>query len=229
MDSKSSQTPIGNYIMDVRDTGKSINTFSSKFSTFVDNVADLSSLENSTRLVDRWNHKIQLYSKKSSAADRTIEYWFNFDNVLSRRQVKKVSIELKATQFYNVLRNHTFEMGMISQGDIYLSKLYGEISEDVCNNILHKVWAKCFGGRVDDATAHFLHCLTKIGSYSDTDYFVAIPISATRHVDIEIKEAGLAIFDSWADPKYLSVLEKVEDTGILWLDEYKHSIIEDLK
>jgi len=206
-----------------------VDTLSNSFSKFVDNYGEITSQGSSLGATERLKSKLQLYISKTEVGQRPIDYWSDFDSVLTGRKADRINLDLKAKELFNILKNNPFEIGMDSLGDFHIKKLYKEIPEDTCNSILHKVWAKCFGSRFDNATAHFLHCLTEIDTYSDTDCFIAIPISATRHTDIEIKEAGFAIFDAWGDPKYVDVLEAVEDTGISWLDDYKKSIIEDIK
>ncbi|WP_373777443.1 hypothetical protein [Glaesserella sp.] len=47
--------------------------------------------------------------------------------------------------------------------------------------------------------------------------------------DMEVKDFAIRVFESWGDSKSLKILENTAEISPKWLEDYKQSVIEDLK
>ncbi|WAL79823.1 hypothetical protein [Shewanella sp. DAU305] len=151
----------------------------------------------------------------------------NFD--IQKSLSKEDNLDFAAKKIYHSLRNYPFEQGFNSFADIELMSLKNEVSEADFYLLLPKIWTYCYSSRTTIEALHFLNCLLNLARDIDTDAFCLCGVAAVSHKDLEIKEAGIALFEKMRNPKYCSTLENVGDTGIDWLDQYRLDVIDELR
>jgi hypothetical protein len=142
---------------------------------------------------------------------------------------KREDIDIAAKKIFQSLRNYPFEQGYNSFADIELMSLKNEMSEADFYILLPKIWMFCYSSRSTIESLHFLNCLLNLSKDIDSDAFCFCGVAAISHRNLEIKEAGIALFEKMRSPKYCSILENVGTTGVEWLDQYRLDVISELK
>lgn len=150
-------------------------------------------------------------------------------DIKSKPEPKEINLDKLSYKFVQSLQNYPFEPGYQSFADIELQFLRNDISESDFFLLIQKVSKFCLSLRTNTEMLHYLNCLLNLAKDVDTDVFFNCGLSAISHKDIEIKEAGIALFEKMANSEYAQVLENISDTGIDWLDKYKHDVIDDLR
>lgn len=129
---------------------------------------------------------------------------------------------------YSTIENSTYEEGKLSPADRELEDILEKHGAEVLYEVMNGLWERSYASKKHSDLGHFLNCVINMSFYVETDYFLPYAISAIAHKDTFIREAGIAIVESWGDKKYKAHLENVADTGIEWLDGYKNEVIESL-
>lgn len=148
---------------------------------------------------------------------------------INKTLAKRDDIEIAASKFFQSLRMYPFEQGYNSFADIELISLKNDMSDSDFYLLLPKIWKICFSSSTTVEALHFLNCLLNLAKEIDSDAFCFCGLSAISHKDLEIKEAGIALFEKLRDSNYCAILENVGDTGVDWLDQYRLDVISDLK
>ncbi|WP_165723914.1 hypothetical protein [Pseudoalteromonas sp. Z1A2] len=132
--------------------------------------------------------------------------------------------------FLNLLKNNTYEEGICGITEYQFLEFYTKKYE-LFNTVCNRVWQECYKSENQSIHAHYLNAIVNISEeldQSDIDLFLPFAVSALSHKDIRIKEAGVAMFERWDNSEHKGLLSKVDSTGVVWLDEYKNSVLEAL-
>lgn len=159
---------------------------------------------------------------KVSVKDKNIE-------IPSKPEAKDINLDRIAYKFVQSLQNYPFESGYNSFADIELQSIKNDIADSEFFLLIQKISKFCLTLKTNTEMLHYLNCLLNLAKDVDTDIFFNCGVAAISHKDIEIREAGIALFEKMANSTYADVLENIADTGIVWLDKYKNDVVNDLR
>jgi hypothetical protein len=164
--------------------------------------------------------------KITSSVSKTLS-----SNTLSSNSVseqKKHVIKCKIQKVMTLIKSSPYDEGIWGVTDHELVNIYSRLGNgdflDICNGL----WAECFKAQNQSHHAQLLNVFVNISDVVDAESFLPYAISAIAHQDIRIKEAAIAMFERWDNPEHKPFLEKTSDSGIGWLDQYKHEVMESL-
>lgn len=143
-------------------------------------------------------------------------------------QSKKTEIKSQIQRVLGLIKSFTYEEGVWGITDHELVKINDNLGKadflDICNGL----WSECFKAKNQSDHAQLLNSFVNISDVVDSEYFLPYAISAMAHHDVRIKEAAIAMFERWDNVEHRKLLANVSDTGISWLDKYKHDVLETL-
>ena len=125
----------------------------------------------------------------------------------------------------NQINSAHFEYGIKNEVDDYLVnsiERYGSLTRQW----LEELFIEQFH------SPYILCCILRTIAHFEYRYIkpqgMLIAISATRHVNAEVKECGIRCFENWGEPEALSILTKL-DISEDWLHDYLEEVISYLK
>lgn len=196
---------------------------------FLDNIEDFISdvdfIRNESK-VDLAKERKKLFDHISGLFDEN-RHETNFSSPY-KVNAPDASAEAFADRVFYAIRNSSFEEGQLSAADIELEKILNDKGKEFLLNVFTLLWNRCFASNYL-AFAHFLNCVQNISYFVSSDEFVVYACTAIAHKNLVVREAGVALFEQWDDPKYIHTLENIADTGVDWLDSYKREVIEGLR
>ena len=142
--------------------------------------------------------------------------------------IPDASASALADRIFYAIKNNSFDEGQLSVADLELEKVLNERGKEFFLSVLTLLWNRCYASDYL-AFAHFLNCIQNISYFISSEEFVVYACTAISHKNLVVREAGVALFEQWDDPKHAPILENVADTGVPWLDSYKREVIEGLR
>jgi len=164
---------------------------------------------------------MQLLSSGTSAFLRSTS------STLSKDRNRDLRVNECSQTIIDFVLSEEYVEGQISKTQLYIESIYCQ-DKSLLRDSFQKSWLAIYS-RGEYAVYTFISIASSIEYEFLEDRADTLIFAGYAHASEMVNEATIRAIESWEQPSHISLLEQMKPFTIVWLEEYKNSVIDYLK